>query len=97
MAKAMDLRELDDVELVGRLGENRRELFNLRFQSVTGKLDNYSRLRELRRDIARMATVLREREIARAEGRYDDALPQEAVHATSAKSEVVAVEEKDDE
>jgi len=49
------------------LAEARRELFNLRFQLATGQLDNSSRLGAVRKDIARLATFLREREIAAAE------------------------------
>jgi large subunit ribosomal protein L29 len=62
-----ELREMDDDELVTRLVEARQELFNLRFQHVTGQLDNYARLGDVRKDIARMKTLLREREIAAAE------------------------------
>jgi large subunit ribosomal protein L29 len=62
-----ELREMDDDELVTRLVEARQELFNFRFQHVTGQLDNYSRLNQLRRDIARIETLLRENEIAAAE------------------------------
>ena len=62
-----ELREMDDDELVTRLVEARTELFNLRFQHVTGQLDNYSRLGEVRKEIARINTLLREREIAAAE------------------------------
>lgn len=65
--KARDLRELGDVELETRLSEVSVELFNLRFQVVTGQLDNTSRLGLLRKDIARIKTLLREREIAAAE------------------------------
>jgi large subunit ribosomal protein L29 len=53
--------------MIERLSESRRELFNLRFQLATGQLDNTSRLGEVRRDIARLATFLREREIEAAE------------------------------
>ena len=62
-----ELREMDDDELVTRLVEARQELFNLRFQHVTGQLDNYSRLGQVRKEIARVNTLLREREIAAAE------------------------------
>ena len=65
------LRALGDTELVDRLGEARAELFNLRFAHVTGQLDNTARLRQVRRDIARYATELREREIAAAEAQAD--------------------------
>jgi large subunit ribosomal protein L29 len=67
MAKASELRELDENELVGKLDEAKQELFNFRFQLVTGQLDNPSRLREVRQEIARIKTLLREREIERFE------------------------------
>lgn len=82
--KAMDAREMDDLELESRIGETRQELFNLRFQSVTGRLDNYSRLGVLKRDVAMMSTILREREIARAEGRPEEAAPRPAVRPVAA-------------
>ena len=66
-SRITELREMSDDELVARLGEARQELFNLRFQHVTGQLDNYSRLGQLRKDIARIETLLRENEIAAAE------------------------------
>jgi large subunit ribosomal protein L29 len=62
-----ELRLLGDSELLSRLGDARRELFNLRFQLATGQLDNSSRLGAARKDIARLSTFLREREIAAAE------------------------------
>jgi len=61
------VRELPDHELVERLSETKHELFNLRFQHVTGQLDNSARLGQLKKDIARINTELREREIAGAE------------------------------
>jgi len=66
-SRTAELREMSDDELLTRLVEARQELFNLRFQHVTGQLDNYSRLGQLRRDIARIETLLRENEIAAAE------------------------------
>ena len=60
---ATDLRGLLDDELVSRLREAKEELFNLRFQSATGQLDNNRRLQTVRRDIARIYTVMREREL----------------------------------
>jgi len=60
---AADLRELSDEELVLRVREAKEELFNLRFQMATGQLDNNRRLRTVRRDIARIYTILREREL----------------------------------
>jgi large subunit ribosomal protein L29 len=68
MARASaDLRDLDDTELETRLTESKAELFNLRFANVTGQLDNAARLGQVRREIARIKTLLREREIAAAE------------------------------
>jgi len=69
MPTATELRELDDEELDTRLVEYRREMLNLRFQLATGQLDNYSRLNAAKRNVARVLTVLRDREIALAEGR----------------------------
>jgi large subunit ribosomal protein L29 len=62
--KAAELRELNDAELANRERELREELFNLRFQNATGQLDNSTRVGEVRKDIARCETLLREREIA---------------------------------
>jgi large subunit ribosomal protein L29 len=58
-----ELRELHDDELETRLREAKEELFNLRFQMATGQLDNNRRLRTVRHDIARIYTILREREV----------------------------------
>jgi large subunit ribosomal protein L29 len=60
---AAEVRDLADEELVARLGEAKEELFNLRFQVATGQLDNNRRLQHVRRDIARIYTVMREREL----------------------------------
>lgn len=65
--KTKELHELNDDVLVGRLAEAKEELFNLRFQHATGQLDNTARLGQVRRDVARIETILREREIAAAE------------------------------
>jgi large subunit ribosomal protein L29 len=67
MTTAAEIRELDEEELDLKLVEARKELFNLRFQSATGRLDNNSRVSEVRREIARLLTVQRAREIAAAE------------------------------
>jgi large subunit ribosomal protein L29 len=64
---AAELRELNDTELEHRLGEAKEELFNLRFQNATGQLDNVARIPQVRREVARIETLLREREIAAAE------------------------------
>ncbi|GAA4620715.1 50S ribosomal protein L29 [Saccharopolyspora hordei] len=60
---ASELRELSDEELVQRLKEAKEELFNLRFQMATGQLSNNRRLRTVRKDIARIYTIMREREL----------------------------------
>ena len=60
---ATELRGLADDELVTKLREAKEELFNLRFQMATGQLDNNRRLRAVRHDIARIYTILREREL----------------------------------
>ena len=67
MAANAELREMDEQELLDNLAAAQQEMFNLRFQHVTGQLDNYSRLNAVRKDIARLHTILREREIAEAE------------------------------
>jgi large subunit ribosomal protein L29 len=67
MATAKELRELNDTELEHRLGEAKEELFNLRFQNATGQLDNISRIPAVKKDVARIETLLREREIIAAE------------------------------
>ena len=61
--KANDLREQSDEALVEKLREAKAELFNLRVQSATGQLDNHGRLQTVRRDIARIYTIMREREL----------------------------------
>jgi large subunit ribosomal protein L29 len=61
--KTAEIRELPSEELQTRLGEVKEELFNLRFQHATGQLENYSRLGQLRRDVARLRSIQREREL----------------------------------
>ena len=65
--RARDLRDLTDDELEQRLADTRQELFNLRFQSVTGALENTARLRLAKREIARILTVRNDRQAAAAE------------------------------
>ena len=62
--KASNMRELTDEELRQKVSNYKEELFNLRFQMATGQLDNPMRIRDVRKNIARCKTVLREREIA---------------------------------
>jgi large subunit ribosomal protein L29 len=82
MATAAEISEYDVDELEVQLNETRRELFNLRFQLATGQLDNFSRLSHVKKDVARMLTELRAREIAEAEGLAVDELP---VHQAAAR------------
>ena len=66
-SRTAELREMDDDELDRRLAESRHELFALRFQVVTGRLDNVARIGHVRREVARIMTIRREREIIAAE------------------------------
>ncbi len=61
--RTAEVRDLSDDELLTRLREAKEELFNLRFQVATGQLDNNRRLHTVRKDIARIYTVMREREL----------------------------------
>lgn len=61
--KAKELHDLPVDELKEKLAETKEELFNLRFQNATGQLDNYKRIGELRKDVARLRTLLRQREL----------------------------------
>ena len=73
--KPGELRELPDEELLSRLEIQKEELFNLRFQAATGQLDNSMRIKQVRHDVARILTILRERsseeELQRAIARAD--------------------------
>ena len=66
-SRVEEYRQMDEEELYGRLAQSKQELFNLRFQLVTGRLDNSSRLGQVKREVARILTVMREREIVAAE------------------------------
>jgi len=61
--QASELRELSSEDLLGKLREAKEELFNLRFQAATGQLENNNRLKVVRKDIARIYTLMREREL----------------------------------
>ncbi len=63
VTRAHDLDELNDVDLEAKLREAKEELFNLRFQAATGQLESNGRLRVVKKDIARIYTVVREREL----------------------------------
>jgi large subunit ribosomal protein L29 len=62
--KAEEIREFENSEITARLGELREELFKLKFRSATMQLENPRLIRHIRRDIARLETILRERELA---------------------------------
>lgn len=64
--KSTEIRALTNAELANKLDDAHQELFNLRFQNATGQLKNSARTRTVRRDIARIMTILRERELASA-------------------------------
>ncbi|RJS46207.1 50S ribosomal protein L29 [Nocardioides cavernaquae] len=63
MATAFELDDLNNVDLESKLREAKEELFNLRFQAATGQLESHGRLRTVKKDIARIYTVVREREL----------------------------------
>lgn len=63
LVKAKKMAELTDEELNKKVRDYKEELFNLRFQSVTGQLDNPMRIREVKKNIARAKTILRQREL----------------------------------
>lgn len=61
------MREMTEVELVSELDKMKKELFNLRFQHVTGQLENPVKMREVKRNIARVKTIIREKELEKAQ------------------------------
>ena len=63
--KVSEIRKLKDEEILAKIKENKKELLNLRIKNATASLDNPSKLREIKKDIARMLTVLKERENTR--------------------------------
>ena len=67
MARRKEMAELGETDLLERLGESKEELFNLRFQLVTGQLENHSRIGRVKKEVARLLTELRAREIDAAE------------------------------
>lgn len=62
------IREMSEAELNAELLRMKKDLFNLRFQHVTGQLENPIKMRETKRDIARVKTIIREKELAKAQG-----------------------------
>jgi large subunit ribosomal protein L29 len=83
--KATEVRDMDTEDLHTRAAELKEELFNLRFQLATGQLDNHRRLRSVRQDIARIRTVLRERDFAVAEAARKAPASSPAAEATGAE------------
>ena len=81
---AAELRELTDEQLLERADSAKEELFNLRFQLATGQLDDSSSIKKVRHEIARIATVMRQRDI---EARQDAALADASAEATGTGSE----------
>ncbi len=75
--KAREAHQLSDEELRDRLREAYQELFNLRFQKATRELTNFARIGQVRKDIARFKTILRERELAQLQGRGEPAATKE--------------------
>lgn len=65
--KVAEIRELNEAEIEERIGQIQEELFRLRFRSATQELENSALLRQLRRDLARLKTVLRQRELGHGE------------------------------
>jgi large subunit ribosomal protein L29 len=61
------MREMSDVELIAELAKMKKDLFNLRFQHVTGQLENPVKMRETKRDIARVKTIIREKELEKVQ------------------------------
>jgi large subunit ribosomal protein L29 len=72
-----ELRELSEDELISRLREAKAELFNLRVQAATGQLDNHGRLKVIRKDIARIYTIMRERELGLSSAPEEPPTPAE--------------------
>ena len=62
------MREMTEIELNTELSKMKKELFNLRFQHTTGQLENPVKMRELKKDIARVKTIIREKELAKVQG-----------------------------
>lgn len=79
--KTIEVRDLDSEELAVRLSELKEEIFNLRFQKATGQLDDHRQIRRVKRDVARIRTILRERELAAWEEQQEavaEAVPEPA-------------------
>jgi large subunit ribosomal protein L29 len=77
----VDLTDLGDTDLLDRLNETKEELFNLRFQMATGQLENHARLKQVKKEVARVLTELRMREIEAAEDQQVQAAKAESENA----------------
>ena len=87
---AAELRTSSEDELGSKLAEAKEELFNLRFQGATGQLENYGRLRAVRKEIARIYTVMRERELGIVSEAAEDAADSEPTAAPAARQQKTA-------
>ena len=92
-----ELDTFDEGRLVDELKKAKEELFNLRFQSATGQLESHGRLRSVKRDIARIYTVIRERELGIRATPVVDEAPAKAAKKAPKKSEAVEAPEADTE
>ncbi len=92
-----ELDTFDDGRLVDELKKAKEELFNLRFQSATGQLESHGRLRAVKRDIARIYTVIRERELGIRATPVVDEVPAKAAKKATKKSEAAEAPEADTE
>lgn len=90
--KAIDLRLMDETELEEKLKELKTELFNLRFQHATGQLDNPMRIKETRRDIARVCTIITERKFSIHSEAFEEALAAPARETVEEPEEMVDLE-----
>ena len=85
MATAHELDDLNNVDLETKLREAKEELFNLRFQAATGQLESHGRLRAVRKDIARIYTVLTERALGITDEVEESAATEEVVSVSDAE------------
>ena len=96
MIKVRNLRTMDPEELEVKLRELKEELFNLRFQHATGQLDNPMKIKETRRDIARVCTVMTERKYSIHTEAFEDAGSLPAFETIEEPEELLAVETEDE-
>jgi large subunit ribosomal protein L29 len=94
VTRVRELRDLGDEELVERLESSKEELFNLRFQLATGQLDNPMRIGHVRHEVARILTILRERELEEELGREPELDRRGEEPAASAEAAAPAAEDE---